>query len=93
MKPHFNVEDGGQTTSRLAHVGKVRRLVDGKCIRTRKLDQEEVVLNEVILERGLGQGAISQSFCERVFRICAPFFRSIFLEPIEEGHRGLSLSG
>ena len=48
--------------------------------------------NEVIPKRGLGQGAISQSFCERVFGICAPFVRSIFLEPIEEGHRGLSLS-
>jgi hypothetical protein len=51
MQVHLDVENGREAGRRFAHVGELGRLVDGERIGASKLDEEQVVLNEVVTKR------------------------------------------
>ena len=79
MQVHLDVENGREAASRLAHVGERGRLVDGEGVGAGKLDEEQVVLNEVVTKR---------RFCERT--VCHPFREGVL--GVERAIRRMLLS-
>ena len=55
MQVHLDIEDGRKAGSGLAHVGEFWCLVDGECVGASKLDEEQVVLNEVVTKCRFGK--------------------------------------
>ena len=58
MQIHLNVEDGREAGRRFAHVSELWRLIDGERVGASKLDEEQVVLNEVVTKRRFGERAV-----------------------------------
>ena len=54
VQVHLDVENGREAGSRFAHVGEAGRLVDGERVGAGKLDEEQVILDEVVTKRRLG---------------------------------------
>ena len=48
MQVHLDVKDRRKAGRRFTHVGEFGCLVDGECVGASKLDEEQVVLNEVV---------------------------------------------
>ena len=72
MQVHLDVENGREPGRRFAHVSELGRLVDGERIGASKLDEEQVVLNEVVTKRRFGERTVRQPVREGVFGVGPP---------------------
>src|SRR3954466_16357705 len=86
MQVHLDIEDGRQAGRCLAHVGKPRRLVDRERVGASKLDEEQIVLNEVVTKRSFRERAVRQSVGEGMLGVGPPLNGCCCLETLEETH-------
>ena len=86
MQVHLDIEDGRKAGRRFTHVGKLGRLVDRERVGARKLDEEQVVLNEVVTKRRFGERAVCQSVREGMLGVSPPLGGCCCLETLEETH-------
>src|SRR5689334_11811605 len=86
MQVHLDIEDGRQAGGGFTHVGKRGRLVDRERVGTRKLDEEQIILNEVVTKRRFGKRAVRQSVREGMFGVGPPLNGYCCLETLEETH-------
>ncbi len=62
MQVHLDIEDGRNAGRGFTHVGKPGRLVDRERVGARKLDEEQIVLNEIVTKRRLGSEPSANPF-------------------------------
>src|SRR6478672_11595985 len=86
MQVHLDVENGREAGRRFAHVSELGRLIDGEPIGASKLDEEQVVLNEVVTKRCFGERAVCQSIREGMLGVGPPLNGCCCLETLEETH-------
>ena len=86
MQVHLDVENGRDAGGRFAHVGERGRLVDRERVGAGELDQEQVILDEVVTKRRLGERAVRQPLRERVLGIGPPLGGCCRLQSLEETH-------
>ena len=86
MQVHLDVENGREAASRFAHVGEPRRFVDGERVGAAKLDQEQIILNEIVTKRRLGERTVCQPVREGVLGIGPPLGGCRGLQLLEETH-------
>ena len=86
MQVHLDIKDGRKAGRGFAHVGKLGRFVDRERVGARKLDEEQVVLNEVVTKRRFGERAVCQSVREGMLGVGPPLSGSFCLETLEETH-------
>ena len=72
MQVHLDVEDGREAGRRFAHVSELGRLVDRERVGASKLDEEQVVLNEVVTKRRFGERTVCQSVREGMLGVGPP---------------------
>src|SRR3954471_2686567 len=86
MQVHLDIEDGRKAGRCFTHVGKSGRLVDRERVGASKLDEEQIVLNEVVTKRRFGERAIRQSVREGMLGVGPPLNGCCCLETLEETH-------
>jgi len=69
-----------------AHIRELGRLIDTERVGAGKLDQEQVVLNEVVTKRRLSERTVRQGVREGVFGVGTPLGGCRCLETLEETH-------
>jgi hypothetical protein len=87
VQVHLDIEDGRKAGSSLAHVGEFWCLVDGECVGASKLDEEQVVLNEVVTKCRFGKQTVCHRVGEGMLGVNAPLGRRRCLQTLEEAHR------
>src|SRR5881227_419395 len=86
MQVHLDVENGREAGRRFAHVSELWRLIDGERVGASKLDEEQIVLNEVVTKRRFGERAVCQSVREGMLGVSPPLSGCCCLETLEETH-------
>src|SRR3954452_8003924 len=86
MQVHLDIKDGRKAGRCFTHVGKPGRLVDRERVGASKLDEEQIVLNEVVTKRRFGERAVPQSVCEGMLGVGPPLNGCCCLETLEETH-------
>src|SRR3954447_12781940 len=86
MQVHLDIEDGRKAGRGFTHVGELGRLVDRERVGASKLDEEQVVLNEVVTKRRFGERAVRQSVREGMLGVGPPLNGCFRLETLEETH-------
>ncbi|MGY4482628.1 hypothetical protein ACVWWR_001819 [Bradyrhizobium sp. LM3.2] len=86
MQVHLDIEDGRKSGRCFTHVGKSGRLVDRERVGASKLDEKQVVLNEIVTKRGFGERAVCQSVREGMLGVGPPLNGCFCLETLEETH-------
>src|SRR3954454_2964861 len=86
MQVHLDIEDGRKAGRCFTHVGKSGRLVDRERVGASKLDEEQIVLNEVVTKRRFGERAVCQSVREGSPGVTPPLGGCCCLETLEETH-------
>jgi hypothetical protein len=69
-----------------AHIRELGRLIDTERVGAGKLDQEQVVLNEVVTKRRLGERTVGQGVGEGVLGVGPPLGGCRCLQTLEETH-------
>ena len=72
MQVHLDVKDGQKAGSRVAHVGEFGCLVDGECVGASKLDEKQVVLNEVVAKCRFAKRTVCHPIGEGMLGVGAP---------------------
>ena len=75
VQVHLDLDEGLEAVRRRADFGQRVRLVGGKPVGAGELDQEQVVLHQIVAERGLGQCAVAQALHEGMLDIASPVVR------------------
>src|SRR3954447_14592786 len=86
MQVHLDIEDGRKSGRCFTHVGEFWRLVDRERVGASKLDEEQIVLNEVVTKRRFGERAVRQSVREGMHSVSPPLDGCFCLETLEETH-------
>src|SRR5262245_6094626 len=86
MQVHLDIEDGRKAGSSFTHVGEFWRLVDGECVGAGKLDEEQVVLNEVVTKCRFDKQTVCHRVGEGMLGIGAPLGGRRRLQTLEEAH-------
>ena len=86
VQVHLDVENGRETGCCFAHVSEAGRLVDGERVGAGKLDEEQVILDEVVTKRSLGKRTVCQPLREGVLGIGPPLGGCCCLQSLEETH-------
>src|SRR3954452_8893033 len=86
MQVHLDIEDGRKAGRCFTHVGEFWRLVDRERVGASKLDEEQIVLNEVVTKRRFGKRAVRQSVREGMLGVGPPLTGCFCLETLEETH-------
>jgi hypothetical protein len=86
VQVHLDIENRRQTGRGFAHVGELGRFVDRDGIGAGKLDQEQVVLNEVVTKGRLGERTICHPVREGMLGVGPPLARRPCLQSIKEAH-------
>ena len=86
MQVHLDIEDGRKAGSSFAHVGEFGRFVHGECVGASKLDEEQVVLNEVVTKCRFGKQTVCHPVGEGMLGVDAPLGGRRCLQTLEEAH-------
>ena len=86
MQVHLDVENGREAAGRFAHVSELGRFVNRERVGAGKLDQEQVILDQIVTKRRLGERAVRQPFGEGMLGIGPPLGGCCGLQLLEETH-------
>src|SRR4030095_6202781 len=86
VQVHLDIEDGRKAGSSFAHVGEFWCLVDGECVGTSKLDEEQVVLNEVVTKCRFGKQTVCHPVGKGMLGIDAPLGGRRCLQTLAQAH-------
>ena len=84
MQRHLHIDDGGDRRGGGADIGELRRLEAGQRVRAGEMDQEQVILDEEVPERGLRQRAPSERPDEIMRDIAVPYRPCVAPETAEQ---------
>ena len=86
MQVHFDIDNRAQAQIGGTHIGQRAALVRGQRVGAGELDQEQVVLHQIALERRQRQAAIAEAAHEGVVDVGIPVIRRSGLQSGKQGH-------
>src|SRR5690625_4855175 len=84
-------EDRAERIGRPLDIGQAAALVGRQCVGAGELDQEQVILDQVVLERGQGERPLAELLHEGVVGVALPLGAGSGREALEQCGRGRSV--